>query len=524
MQPADDPLIGQLLDGKYRLVSRLGAGGMGKVYRAEQVALGRLVAVKVLDASPNHRDADPAVERRFFLEASLSAKLSHPNVITVHDYGRVETESGPQFYLVMELLQGQTLHARLQRGPTPMSQAEAVSIAIEIARGLRAAHKAGLVHRDLKPANIMLVTSDEGTPAVKILDFGLVKQLQGELREDITQEGTFLGSPRYMAPEQVSAGHVDHRCDLYALGVILFQCLVGKTPFEGKTPMEVLVKHVSAPVPAMSEVNPAVSVQPALEALVRRLLEKSPAARFEDADAVVNALREVTAESAFRSEVTVASKSQSGAIRIESNASQPIAAQAVAEQSGTIAGATITASAASGERRRMAVPIGIGVGAIVLALVGVAVVSKRERAAEPRAAISEHGASTGASSSLSPRPVSHGVLRIETTPPGAVVVENGTILGTAPLEVQLDTEGPARRFALQMQGHVTQWIEQPPSGERVTRAVTLTAAPVAMETPAATTEPGPRRVRPTAANRRGLTATNTPSAPAAGGDDIRLTR
>ena len=155
----------------------------------------------------------------------------------------------------------------------------------------------------------MLSHGEDESPSVKILDFGLVKQVEGDLREDITQEGTFLGSPRYMSPEQVSAGPVDARCDLYALGVILFQCLAGKPPFDGRGSMDVLMQHINAPVPAMREKNPAVEVSPELEAIVRRLLEKRASDRYDDADALVAVLRDWAAAS--RGDPTTATRSRS---------------------------------------------------------------------------------------------------------------------------------------------------------------------------------------------------------------------
>ncbi len=534
----DDPLLGQLIDGKYRLVARIGAGGMGKVYRAEQVALGRSVAVKVLDASPGHRDADPAVERRFFLEASLSAKLAHPNVITVHDYGRVESDDGARFYLVMELLEGETLHRRLQRGPTPMPAVDAVAIAIEIARGLRAAHRAGLVHRDLKPANVMLVPSDEGGSAVKILDFGLVKQLEGELREDITQEGTFLGSPRYMAPEQVSAGPIDHRCDLYALGVILFQCLSGATPFDGKAAMDVLVKHINAPVPWMREKNPTVDVSPALEAIVRRLLEKNPAARFADAEAVVAALRDVAAS--FRGDVTVASRSQSGAMkdpRLAAAIPSPTGPLVlVTELSGTIAGTSVSTAVPAQTKKKPTALILVAsafaaVGVVALAVVGFG-----------RSGARDNNSATDANRAPTARPVAdpstpattpngaantRGVLRVESTPAGAAVRENGLVLGTTPLEVAIDSTGIARRFEVLLQGYAPYAFEQRPVAERVTVVAALTAelAPNNGNSNAAN---GTRRSTQSTNARRTGPATTTPHGPAsttnAGGDEIRLER
>ncbi|MFO0558236.1 MAG: serine/threonine-protein kinase [Polyangiales bacterium] len=531
----DDPLLGQLIDGKYRLVSRIGAGGMGKVYRAEQVALGRSVAVKVLDASPGHRDADPAVERRFFLEASLSAKLAHPNVITVHDYGRVESEDGARFYLVMELLEGETLHRRLQRGPTPVPAADAVAIAIEIARGLRAAHKAGLVHRDLKPANVMLVPSDEGGSAVKILDFGLVKQLEGELREDITQEGTFLGSPRYMAPEQVSAGPVDHRCDLYALGVILYQCLTGLTPFDGKTAMDVLVKHINAPVPWMQERAPGVDVSPALEAIVRRLLEKNPAARFPDAESVVNALRDVAAT--FRGDVTVASRSQSGAMKDPALQQlaipMPTAATTIVatEPSGTIAGTSVSSAQTRPKKSSTVLVAAVGGLTVVAAVALVAMNSARngrDNAGSSSAASRPPSTTTAQQPTTNgAAPAQRGVLRIESTPSGAAVRENSLVLGTTPLEVAIDPSGSPRRFEVVQQGFAPYSFEQRPIAERVTVVAALSAESATQTaTNAATTAPV-RRTQHSANNVRRTNATTTVTTRTstnAGGDEIRLQR
>jgi serine/threonine-protein kinase len=532
----DDPLLGQLIDGKYRLVSRIGAGGMGKVYRAEQVALGRSVAVKVLDASPDYREADPAIERRFFLEASLSAKLAHPNVITVHDYGRVESEDGARFYLVMELLEGETLHRRLHRGPTPVPAADAVAIAIEIARGLRAAHKAGLVHRDLKPANVMLVPSDDGGSSVKILDFGLVKQLEGELREDITQEGRFLGSPRYMAPEQVSAGPVDHRCDLYALGVILYQCLTGLTPFDGKTAMDVLVKHINAPVPWMRERAPGVAVSPELEAIVRRLLEKNPAARFPDADSVVNALRDVAAT--FRGDVTVASRSQSGAMKapaLQQPANpMPTAATPVivaTEPSGTIAGTSVSSAPTRPKKNAIVLVAAVGGLTVVAAVALVAMNSARtshDNASSTGAASRPPSSTTAQQPTTNgAAPTQRGVLRIESTPSGAAVRENSVVLGTTPLEVAIDPSGAPRRFEVVQQGFAPYSFEQRPIAERVTVVAALSAESATQTaTNAAATAPA-RRAHHSANNVRRTNATSTVTTQMttnAGGDEIRLQR
>ncbi len=480
----DDPLLGARIDGKYQLVSRLGAGGMGKVYRADQMSLGRAVAVKVLDASASHREADPALERRFFLEASLCAKLSHPNVVTVHDYGRAEIDGISRLYLVMELLGGETLHRRLQRGPTPMEPREAVAIAVEVGRGLRAAHRAGLIHRDLKPGNIMLSVGEDEAPSVKILDFGLVKQVEGDLREDITQEGTFLGSPRYMAPEQVAAGAVDARCDLYALGVILFQCLTGKPPFDGRGSMEVLMQHINSPVPAMRAKNPAVEIDPDLEAVVRKLLEKRPEARFEDADALVVALREWLTSS--RGDATVAARSQTGPVLAPGSPSAPVAVDLTGtpssvpsvEPSGSLLGAAIPrfeSSVPSPAARRPSALAISAVGAVAL-LVAVGIAALRPGrsaggdAARTASRVPESSIATVADAGApaeGPIPASRGMLHIESDPAGAVVREGEAVLGPTPMDVAIEPSGPARSFSVGLAGHAPFAFVQQPTSDRV---------------------------------------------------------
>ncbi len=544
MSEEHDPLLGAQLDGKYRLLSRLGAGGMGKVYRAEQMALGRQIAVKVLDASDSHRDADPAVERRFFLEASLCAKLSHPNVVVVHDYGRVEIDGVSRFFIAMELLEGDTLHRRLGKGGTVLSASDTLTLGIEIARGLRAAHKAGMVHRDLKPGNIMLVPADDGE-RVKILDFGLVKQVDTELREDITQEGTFLGSPRYMAPEQVSALPVDHRCDLYSLGIILYQCLTGKTPFDGKSPMDVLVQHVSAPVPRMADRNPDVKVSPVVESVVRKLLEKSASNRYADAEALLAALRDAQAD--LLGDPTLASKSGSGAFvmtpigsQLEPTVTAP-AMIASSEPSGTIAGATVRAppyvkTQPAPKRSPWLIAGGVGVLLVGVVAVGFKVRSTASAAESGRtgtqstqAGPAPQGATTNAATVAANQsgPV---VLHITSSPAAARVRENGVVLGVTPLDVALSPNGPARSFEVLQEGFVAYRFTQAPTSVAVNMHAELLPDPTTPTAVSATvTAPVVRRVQTSRHTtnhgaRVGTSPAETNAVPNAPGESIRMTR
>ncbi|HEU4408890.1 MAG TPA: protein kinase [Polyangiaceae bacterium] len=283
---ARDPLIGTIFEGKYRIDAVLAVGGMGRVYRAEQIALGRRVAVKVL--RPHACEAPGADDfvKRFSREASLLSQLQHPNVVTVYDYGQAPfgPNGEPAVFIVMELLEGETLHARLRR-ERALAAERVVPVARDVLRGLREVHRRGLVHRDLKPANIMIVPTADGELA-KLLDFGLVKPI--EAHEELTFAGTFLGSPLYMSPEQMAQQPVDHRADLYALGVLLYECLSGAPPFTGSY-SQLVLSHVSRPPPPL--VTPAGTRPPApIDALVLGCLAKEPDERPQSVDEVLAAL------------------------------------------------------------------------------------------------------------------------------------------------------------------------------------------------------------------------------------------
>ncbi len=240
-QPAQggEALVGRSIGGKYRIESVLGRGGMGTIYVAEQQPLGRKVALKVLH--PNLGGAgheDPEFAKRFLLEAATLSQLAHPNIVVVHDYGSLE-EDAASCFMVMELVDGQTINDVLRQGH--FDPLRALRITREIARALRAAHNLGVVHRDLKPSNVMLCAGPEGE-SVKVLDFGLVKVVRDD-SEELTAEGRFLGSPRYMSPEQIQRLPMDGRSDLYSLGVILYRMLCGAVPFAGDQAVQTLMAH-----------------------------------------------------------------------------------------------------------------------------------------------------------------------------------------------------------------------------------------------------------------------------------------
>ncbi len=286
---ATDPLIGRILNDRFRILSPLGSGGMGKVYKAVQTPLDRVVALKILN--PNFpAEKDPAFKRRFFLEASLTSKLRHPNTVTVIDYG--QTEDGI-YFIAMEYMEGQTLAEVLTHEKT-LPWRRVLDIAQQICRSLREAHKLGVIHRDLKPANVMLL-NEADHDMVKVLDFGLVKSFlatDGQSGDpEVTQNGVFLGSPQYMAPEQ-ARNVADPRSDVYSLGILVYQMLSGRPPFQGKDYLEVIFQHMKETARPVNEVNPSTEVPPEVEAVVARCLQKEPAARYQSMDEVLEALRE----------------------------------------------------------------------------------------------------------------------------------------------------------------------------------------------------------------------------------------
>ncbi|WP_437323815.1 protein kinase domain-containing protein [Sorangium sp. So ce381] len=281
---ATDPLLGRVINGRFKIVSVIARGGMGKVYRAEQAPLGRICALKVL--SPKYDgDHDPEFHRRFFLEASIAAKLTHPNTVTVFDYGQSDDDI---YYIAMEYIEGKTLH-RVLREEGPFSEARAAHIARQICRSLREAHGLGVVHRDLKPGNVLLVDHEDEHDHVKVLDFGLVKDTQSG--EDLTQQGLFMGSPKYMAPEQITGNDVSARTDIYALGVMMYEMLSGQVPFDKGASVGTLMSHVHDQLPPMQAHNPQLSISQTMEGIVYRCLEKDPAHRFSSMNELVTALK-----------------------------------------------------------------------------------------------------------------------------------------------------------------------------------------------------------------------------------------
>jgi len=272
--------VGQVVAERYRLTELLGEGGMGAVFRAEHVRMGKALAVKLL-RGPFAQDQ--AAVQRFRAEARIVSRLSHPHTIAVFDFG--ELPRGEGFYLAMEYVPGRDL-ASVLRAERRLDEPRAAAIGEQLLGSLAEAHEAGIVHRDVKPANVMLMETRDGD-FVKVLDFGIAKLRDAPVAGDTTQ-GVIIGTPSYLAPEQARGGDVDGRADLYSVGALLYELVAGRTPFASRHPMAVLQAHLNDPPPPLRVVAPWVSEE--LAAVVHRALQKRPEDRFPDADAMRRAL------------------------------------------------------------------------------------------------------------------------------------------------------------------------------------------------------------------------------------------
>jgi eukaryotic-like serine/threonine-protein kinase len=277
-------LVGKSL-GQFRIVERIGAGGMATVFKAYQPTLDRYVAIKVL---PAYHARDPIFVKRFVQEARAVAKLVHPNILQIHDFG--EQEQGPGqgniTYIVMEYVEGGTLKDRLKR---PLSVSEAVDYMIQAAEGLDCAHRNGIIHRDVKPANMLL--RKDGY--LLLSDFGIAKILEGTT--NLTRAGTGIGTPQYMSPEQGTGQAVDRRSDIYSLGIVLFHCLTGRVPFTAENPLTITVKHLQEPLPI--EMLRKARVPIPIEQVVVQMTAKAASERYQSADTLVEALSRALTDS-----------------------------------------------------------------------------------------------------------------------------------------------------------------------------------------------------------------------------------
>ena len=266
---AEDPLIGRQVIGQYRIEKKIGVGGMGAVYLAQQTSVSRPAVIKVLRSQHGGSSEDGTA--RFAVEAKAASSLNHPNIVTIYNYGAMEDGT---LFLAMEYIAGETLAERLNRcGPLPVDRA--VHIATQIARALGEAHAHGVVHRDLKPANVMLVDRAGEPDFVKVLDFGIAKVDDA----GVTSTGYVVGTPRYMSPEQLLGKRLDCRSDIYSAGIVLYEMLAGVTPFQSETPMGWMHQHLEVPPKPPSALAKGGKIPAPVESVVLRALAKAPADR-----------------------------------------------------------------------------------------------------------------------------------------------------------------------------------------------------------------------------------------------------
>ncbi|MES1208595.1 MAG: serine/threonine-protein kinase [Pseudomonadota bacterium] len=442
--------------GNYRAISLLGEGGMGAVYLAEHPGIGRRVAVKVL-----HRNyvRDENLLGRFLNEARAANAIRHPNIIEILDSGTI-ADGTP--FLVMELLEGESLGARIRRvGALPIPIA--VEFAYQTASALGAAHKKGIVHRDLKPDNLYIVPDphEPERERIKVLDFGIAKLQQGNASDSVkTRTGTLMGTPIYMSPEQCRGTRsVDHRSDIYSLGVILFEMLTGQPPFVSEGFGELVNMHLNVAPPAPSSRNPA--IPPSLDAIVLRMLEKNPEQRFGDMAELQGALKGVGGTQF----VVRGSHSSSPDLAGRTPPPAPLSNPKLGETTFS-AGAGERIDTARGARpgrpaRSIAVVVGVAAAAVVA---GVFLFRDGEKVALQREAQVSREVQP-ATTALVPKdppvpvapvepPVQKTVsIRVESTPAGASVVnaDSGGVLGVTPLTLTRP-RGGALKLRLEKDG------------------------------------------------------------------------
>lgn len=282
----DDPLLGMVVEGRYKIQSVIGQGSAGTVYKAVQELIGREVAIKVLH---DYLVSDDEFIKRFRQEAKASSRLSHPNIITIYDFGLIPEGHRP--YIAMDLLIGTPL-SDLLASVERLSLEEAIPVFVQVCSALGEAHRQGVVHRDVKPENIVLVERSGQRLFPIVVDFGIARIVEESDAAKITRTGTVCGSPTYMSPEQCTSSKVDHRSDIYSLGVVIYETLTGEVPFHSDELVRVMAMHLSDPPTPLNQVKPGLVFPEMLEEVVYKSLAKNPDQRFQSMEDFANALEE----------------------------------------------------------------------------------------------------------------------------------------------------------------------------------------------------------------------------------------
>ena len=477
---ATPSLVNQTI-GNYRVLRLLGEGGMGVVYLAQHPVIGRKVAIKLLHAALAR---DPDIVSRFFNEARAIHMIAHENIVEILDFG--QTADG-QPYFIMEHLEGESLSEAVSRGPMPIDQVEAIGV--QMCRALGAAHAKGIVHRDLKPHNVQLCTkTDEsgvdGALQVKILDFGVAKILATPdgAQTVKTRTGSLMGTPLYMSPEQCKgAGILDHRTDIYSLGVMLFEMIAGRPPFTAEGVGELFAKHMLEEPPSLLQLAPA--TPPHMAAAIMKSLAKEPSDRFQSMDEFRKALIGEVKLPALPAHGG-ARRSDGGA----GHASSPRAATTLSSASSELDDSAMTPA----RTRKLAIAGGAAVAAVLLVVLlmpkkhaappaPVAATSPAPEPAPAAAPAAPEGPPAAADSKAPGAAESKTVtIRFEAEPAGAHLVDekDGKDLGAVPIEVQLPKGGEPSKYKLRLAGYREVPLTATPTADR-TMHVVLDKVPAA---------------------------------------------
>ncbi|MBK8480508.1 MAG: protein kinase [Proteobacteria bacterium] len=474
----EDDLIGQVVASRYRVTEKLGEGGMGTVYRAEHVAIGKQLAIKVL--LPEYaRKAD--LKERFLREARAAAAIGHENIVDITDFG--ETPSGSVFF-AMEFLDGQDLAHHVKKDGA-LSWPRAKAILLQICRALGAAHAKQIVHRDMKPENVILISREGRPDFVKVLDFGIAKvsgASDGEQR--LTRTGMIFGTPEYMSPEQAQGHHPDHRVDVYAVGVIMYELLSGQVPFKADTFMGILTKHIfEEPVPP-SRVNPEAHISPEVEAVVLKAMVKDRNHRYQSMAEMAAAI----AQTPTRMTRTSGELQPPAASIVLAPTPIPSLASRTGSDDAPASGTARTQMGGVGARdqaveelplelpRRPRGAIYAGLG-LALALLGLVLVWSRGAAPPPQPA-----------KVALPAAIPEVTVSVESEPSGARVLKGTIPVGQTPLELRLPQSQRGVMLTLVLAGYETAHEPVTPDATGKRLRVTLHRQPAAAS---ATPDPEP---------------------------------
>jgi serine/threonine-protein kinase len=448
--------------GNYRVIATLGEGGMGSVFLAEHPVIGRKAALKVIH--PQHA-RNPEVVARFINEAAAINRVGHPHIVEVTDFGRTP---GGDFYFAMEYLEGRALSEVIAR-EAPFAPERASAIAIQIADALGASHASGVIHRDVKPENVFLVRRGDDPAFVKVLDFGLAKLVHPAAgRPHATRTGIIMGTPYYMSPEQCEArSEIDHRADIYSLGIVLFEMLTGHLPFGGTAAGEILIKHLTMQAPLARGLVPG--LPETFDTILHRALAKRPADRFASMELFREALRApLTHAAAFPA--PRAQEDPSRRVR----AAQPMSRAEIVRRRTLPAVVPKAAAGIAFDKALDRVPrnkaprnialltVAATAGGLLAAGVGHAGAFKRTVLLAPRAVLASQASAMAPAPR--PRPLDAVPLTFTSDPTGATVVAaDGSTIGLTPLSIRVPPSARPLRYRFEMPGFVTKEMESIPS-------------------------------------------------------------